>query len=170
VGPVGADGIFGPATGAAVTVYETAKNLTPNDPVIGPGTARALDNDLFREPPSLDPAFGEFSPAVVDHRLEQFAARELLSFLPAPLDSWRHMLARFAFDALNSGELLGVVAQSRATDLRDRFAAVADAVQPNGKDPETLFDDEINPGSLGRTAICRAGGELRSFIVISDEV
>jgi hypothetical protein len=168
VGPAGADGIFGADTGAAITAYKTEKGLIPNDPVVGAGTARALDDDLFRDPPILDPVFAEFSPAVVEHRLEQFVARELVAFLQAPFDSWRRMLAQFALGALNSGDLLGIVAQSRAGDLRDRFIAEADPVQPDGTDPATFFDDQTIAGDLGRTVIFRAGGNLRSLIVISD--
>jgi peptidoglycan hydrolase-like protein with peptidoglycan-binding domain len=43
------DGIFGPATGAAVTAYKTTKGLVPNDPVVGPGTMGALDDDFAHE-------------------------------------------------------------------------------------------------------------------------
>jgi hypothetical protein len=132
VGPTGADGVFGPNTGTAVAAYKTAKGLVPSDPVVGPGTTAALDADLLVEPPILDPTFGEFSPFVVDHRLEQFVALELSALLRVPLDSWRHMLGRFALTALNSGQLLGIVAQQRAFQLRDRFLAVADPVQQSG--------------------------------------
>src|SRR6478752_6968726 len=100
VGSHGADGIFGPDTGAAVTTFKNRHGLTPNDPVVGKGTAQALDDDLFRDPPELDPAFGEFSSAVVEHRLEQFVARELIAMLQTPFDSWRRMLATFALGAL----------------------------------------------------------------------
>jgi hypothetical protein len=171
VGPGGADGVFGQATGTAVTAYKTFKGLVPNDPVVGPGTAKALDDDLFFDPPVLDPAFGEFSPAVVDHRLEPFVGLELAALLSSPLDSWRHMLARFALNALNSGQLLGAVAQSRALDLRNRYLAVADAVQPNGLSAADAFDDAIIPGAtLGNTIIFLANGTPRAFIVIKDDV
>ena len=171
VGPNGADGIFGPDTAAAVTAYKTDKGLVPNDPVVGAGTTQALDDDLFRDPPNLDPTFAEFSPAVVDHRLEQFVARELLALLQAPFDSWRHMLGTFALNALNSGELLGIVAQSRAVDLRDRFLAVADPVQPNGVTAENFFDDAISAGgALANTVTFFVGGQPRAFIVIRDDV
>lgn len=171
VGPKGADGIFGHDTGAAVTAYKTDKGLVPNDPVVGPGTSKALDDDLFVDPPTLDPAYAEFSPAVVDHRLEQFVALELAAFLGAPFDSWRRMLARFALDGLNDGSLLGIVALSRAQDIRDRFLAVADPVQIDGSSAEQFFDDHVSSGAaLGNTVIFHAGGELRSFIVIADHV
>src|SRR6185312_11924589 len=126
VGSAGTDGIFGSDTGAAVTTFKTSHGLVPNDPVVGPGTSRALDDDLFFDPAVLDPVFGEFSPAVVDHRLEQFVARELVALVLAPLDSWRHMLGRFTADALNSGQVLGITANSRGIDLREPFLAVAD--------------------------------------------
>jgi hypothetical protein len=172
VGSAGADGDFGPATGDAVTAYKTSKDLVPNDPVVGAGTSKALDDDLFFDPPVLDPAFAEFSPAVVDHRVEPFVGLELAALISAPLDSWRHMLGRFALASLNSGDLLGIVAQSRVVkDLRDRFLAVADPDQPDGSSAENLFDDEIILGrALGRTVTFSADGELRAFIVIRDTV
>jgi hypothetical protein len=46
---VSVDGIFGPETGQAVTAYKTQKGLTPNDPVVGPGTMAALDADFAHE-------------------------------------------------------------------------------------------------------------------------
>src|SRR3954462_8418203 len=52
VGPHGADGLFGPDTGAAVTAEKTDKGRVPMVPVVGPGTIRALDNDLFHDPPN----------------------------------------------------------------------------------------------------------------------
>jgi hypothetical protein len=171
VGPTGADGVFGLDTGAAVTAYKTDKGLVPNDPVVGPGTTQALDNELFHDPPNLDPTFAEFSPAVVDHRLEQFVALELLALLQAPFDSWRRMLGTFALNALNSSELLGIVAQSRAVDLRERFLAVADPVQPDGATAANFFDDAISAGgALGNTVTFFVGGQPRAFIIIRDDV
>lgn len=171
VGPSGADGIFGPNTGAAVTAYKTDKGLTPNDPVVGPGTSKALDDDLFFDPPVLDPTFAEFSPAVVDHRVEPFVGLELRALLNTPLDSWRHMLGMFALKSLNSGALLGIVAESRAIDIRDRFLAVADPVQ-EGLSADDFFDDQIILGGdvKGRTVTYAAGGQQRSFIVVRDSV
>lgn len=170
VGPSGADGIFGPDTGVAVTTYKTVKGLIPNDPVVGPGTARALDDDLFFDPPYLDPTFAEFSPFVVAHRIEPFAALELSEMLQAPLDSWRHMLGRFALSGLTSELLLGIVAQSRAIDLRDRFLAVADLEQ-GSKSKDEFFDDEILADSaIARMIKFSSGGQLRAFIVIRDKV
>ena len=170
VGPKGADGIFGPDTGAAVTAYKTDKGLTPNDPVVGPGTAKALDDDLFNDPPRLDPTFGEFSGPVVDHRMEQFVALELNALISQPLNFFSHMLGRFTMTALNSGALLGIVAESRAIDLRDRFLADADPVQ-GSVTADVLFDDQIILGTaVGRTIPFSARGEQRSFIVIRDSV
>lgn len=171
VGPGGADGIFGPDTGAAVSAYKRAKDLTPSDPVVGPGTTRALDDDMFLDPPHLDPTFAEFSPAVVEHRLEQFVARELAAMRAAPFDSWRRMLATFALDALNSGELLGIVAASRVGDLREQFLAVADPVQPDGSTAEETFR-EVTSGTsaLGVTVEFSASGARRAFIIIRDDV
>jgi len=170
LGPRGADGTFGPATGAAVTAYKADHGLVPNDPVVGPGTTRALDDELFHDPPELDPVFGEFSPAVVEHRLEQFVARELIALLRAPLDSCRHMLGRFALDALNSGTLLGIVAQSRAIDLRDAYLAIADEEQQDGLTAEEFFDDALTSVDLANTFTYFVEGEPRAFIVISDRV
>ena len=53
VGTAGADGIFGRDTGQAVVAYKQSKGLVPDDPVVGPGTVAALDDDLFVDPPSL---------------------------------------------------------------------------------------------------------------------
>jgi hypothetical protein len=170
VGPRGADGIFGSDTGAAVTAYKKGKGLQPSDPVVGSGTMRALDDDLFNDPPQLDPTFAEFSPAVADGRLEQFVALELSALLHTPLDSWRHMLGRFALQVLNSSELLGIVAQSRAIDLRERFLALADPVQRDNTSADVFFDDAVIAGPAGNTVGFTAGGERRAFIVVSDEV
>jgi hypothetical protein len=48
-----------------VTAYKAFKGLVANDPVVGPATSKALDDDLFFEPPVLDPAFAEFRLVVV---------------------------------------------------------------------------------------------------------
>ena len=170
VGTAGADGIFGTDTGAAVTTFKTSHGLVPNDPVVGRGTTEALDNDLFFDPAALDPVFGEFSPAVVDHRLEQFVARELVSLVSAPLDSWRHMLGRFTADAINSGQLLGIAATSRAIDLRQPFLAVADPVQDGSPADEFIDDVIIAERAHGVTVEFSVNGEPRAFILINDEV
>jgi hypothetical protein len=175
VGPAGADGIFGQATGAAVTDYKRSKGLTPDDPVVGPGTTQALDTDLFSDPAIFDPTFAEFSPVVVDHRLEQFVALELSGLLHTPLDSFRHMLGRFALTNLGTGNLLGIVAQTRGTDLRDRFLLVADPLQTShsfGLLPaDQFFDDEVSlGGAAASTVTFTVGGVPRSFIVLHDEV
>lgn len=169
--PDGPTGFFGNQTGAAVTSYKTRKGLVPNDPVVGAGTSKALDDDLFFDPPELDPAFAEFSPTVVAHRLEPFAALELAALIGAPLDSWRHMLGQFALTSLSSGLLLGIVAQSRSVELRPAFLAVADSVQPNGQSAEDFFDNAIIAGDSLATAFpFAAGDESRAFIVIRDTV
>jgi phosphatidylserine/phosphatidylglycerophosphate/cardiolipin synthase-like enzyme len=46
---VGVDGVFGSETGDAVTAYKASNNLTPDDPVVGPGTMGALDADFAHE-------------------------------------------------------------------------------------------------------------------------
>jgi hypothetical protein len=173
VGPLGADGIFGPSTGAAVSDYKFDKRLDPTDPVVGPGTSKALDDDLFFDPPILDPAFREFSPAVVDHRLEPFVALELANFISAPLNSWRRMLALFALQNFNSGRLLGIVANSRVEDLRTPFLAVAAPTQTGGLSADDFFTNETAPGfrPLGETVEFTAqNGDIRGFIVIRDDV
>ena len=73
-----------------------ASNRT--DPVVGPGNTKALDDELFVDPPVLDPVFAEFSPLVVAHPVEPFVGRELSAMINTPLDSWRHQTARFALD------------------------------------------------------------------------
>jgi hypothetical protein len=176
VGPAGADGIFGQGTGAAVIRYKTDKQLFPNDPVVGPKTTQALDDDLFFDPPSFDPVFAEYSPFVVNHRVEQFVALELSALLNTPLDSFRHMLGNFAITNLSSGLLLGIVAQSRGTDLRDPFLRVADPLQRDQLTGAILpadqyFDDEISlGGAIGATITFFVGGVPRSFIVVHDIV
>lgn len=175
VGPKGADGIFGLETGNAVTAYKTEKRLVPSDPVVGPGTTQALDNDLLVNPPTL---FGDFTSAVLDHRLEPFVARELVAFSALPANSWRHMLGMFALNALNSGALLGIVAQSsirvrdqRVGFLRDRFLKVADPGQPRGDTAVGLFDKSAGTFSaFGETVVFRVAGQPRAFIIIADDV
>lgn len=44
--PDGPTGNFGPQTGAAVVTFKSIKGLVPNDPVVGPGTSKALDADI----------------------------------------------------------------------------------------------------------------------------
>ncbi|AUT74005.1 S8 family serine peptidase [Paraburkholderia hospita] len=167
VGPAGADGAFGPDTGAAVAAYKADKGLVPDDPVVGPGTTRALDADLLFEPPGLDPTFAEFSPFVVEHRLEQFVALELASLLHAPLDSWRHMLGRSALALLSSGALLGIVARSRLDDLKERFTRTADSMQ-RGMSADTLFSQAADSNNPAVTMMFSSGGTIKSFIVVND--
>jgi hypothetical protein len=40
-----------------VTDFKTARGIMPNDPRVGAQTSRRLDDNLFVEPPELDPAF-----------------------------------------------------------------------------------------------------------------
>jgi peptidoglycan hydrolase-like protein with peptidoglycan-binding domain len=171
VGALGDDGKFGPDTGAAVTAYKTARGLSPNDPVVGAGTSKSLDDDLFVDPPELDPAFGEFAPFSVQHQMEPFVAFELIAMLRAPLDSWRHMMGNFTLTSLNSGLLLGIAAQSRAIDLRDAFLAAANPIQPDGNTAEDEFDQDIVPDPVQAVTITfRAGNDDRAFMLIADEV
>jgi hypothetical protein len=176
VGPGGDDGVFGNSTVQAVVQFKSDKGLVPAaDGIVGPGTARALDDDLFVDPAVLDPAFAEFSPHVVSHLLEQFVAIELSALLDAPLDSFRHMLGSFALTSLSSGHLLGIVAKSRGTDLKSPFLSVADALQTDPRfglvAAESFFDDALNLGGAAAiTVTFTVLGVPRSFIVIHDTV
>ena len=95
-----------------------------------------LDAELFFDPPELDPTFREFSPLVVSRRVEPFVGIELASVhrRAAGLVA-RTRSALFALRVLNSRELLGIVAGSRAEDLRAPFIEDAAPMQPlpNGK-------------------------------------
>jgi putative peptidoglycan binding protein len=118
--PPGAlDGIFGDSTGAAVTTFKERRGLSPSDPVVGPGTSAQLDNELFVDPPSLDPAFGEVAGFVANDVLEPFVGFELAPLIDAPLNSQRHDSGTFFLSVLNSGQLLAFVAGSRAADVQD---------------------------------------------------
>jgi peptidoglycan hydrolase-like protein with peptidoglycan-binding domain len=178
VGPKGLDGAFGPATGAAVTAYKTDRGLSPNDAVVGPGTMGKLDAELFFDPPELDPTFREFSPLVVSLRVEPFVGIELASFIGAPLDSWRHDIGLFALTALNSRELLGIVAGSRAEDLRTPFLEDAAPVQPlpngtqiNANDFFTSNTTEAVRRQHGVTVeFTHRSGVIHTFMLVADEV
>lgn len=176
VGPGRDDGIFGNDTAQAVAQFKSDRGLVPAaDGIVGPGTSRALDDDLFFNPATLDPAFAEFSPHVVGHLLEQFVAFELSALLSAPLDSFRHMLGSFALTSLSSGHLLGIVAKSRGTDLKGPFLSIADALQNDPRfglvDAEWLFDDAlILGGAAAATVTFTALGIPAAFIVIHDTV
>lgn len=168
--PDGDTGFFGPQTQAVVTDYKQRKGLSPSDPVVGPGTAKALDDDFFVDPPELDPTFAEFSPLVVNHRVEPFVALELAQLITAPFDTWRRVLGNWVLANLNSGSLLGIVAQSRAIDLRPAFLQAADPIQGD-QSAEDFFDNQIILGTaLGRTIPFGAGLNTNSFIVLKDSV
>lgn len=47
----GADGLFGRETGAAVSRFKVDRRIEPSDPVVGPGTIRALDATCLPLPP-----------------------------------------------------------------------------------------------------------------------
>ena len=172
VGPAGPDGIFGSDTGSAVSRFKAAHGLQPTDPVVGPGTSKALDDDLFVDPPVLDPAFAEFSPLVVDHRVEPFVGLELSAMISTPLDSWRRMTARFALDNLNSGRLTGIVVRTRSEDLRAPYLAVAAPVQPGGATADDFYTRMTSPETALGTTIDfdDQGGGLRSFVLMKDEL
>ncbi|MGE2712469.1 peptidoglycan-binding domain-containing protein [Mycolicibacterium litorale] len=171
--PDGDTGFFGNQTAAAVVDYKTQRGLVPNDPVVGAGTSKRLDDDLFVDPPHLDPAFAEFSPFVVDHRLEPFVARELAGLMSAGVafDSWRRMAGQAALASLGSGELLGIVTQSRAIDLLPKFLAVADPFQA-GMTAQDFFDNIIilGPETDAVTVPFDAGLRRCAFIIVKDSV
>jgi hypothetical protein len=133
---------------------------------------KALDDDLFFDPPELDPAFKEFSPAVVAHRVEPFVGLELAALIDTPLNSWRHMLGFFALSNLNSGKLLGIVARRRVEDLRAPFLAAAAPVQSNGQSAELFFDASTALGDELATTIGfdAVDGTRHAFILVKDEV
>ncbi len=80
------------------------------------------------------------------------------------------MLGRFTADALNSGQVLGIAANSLAIDLRQPFLNVADPVQ-DGRPAEQFIDDAIIAEPVhGVTVEFFVDGEPRSFILISDTV
>jgi peptidoglycan hydrolase-like protein with peptidoglycan-binding domain len=178
VGLKGLDGAFGPATGAAVSAYKTDRKLSPNDPVVGPGTMGRLDAELFFDPPELDPTFREFSPLVVSRRVEPFVGVELASFIGAPLDSWRHDIGKFALTVLNSRKLLGIVAGSRAEDLRTPFLGDAAPMQPlpNGQQENanqffTNNTTEQDRRQHGVTVeFTHRSGAIHHFMLVSDQV
>jgi peptidoglycan hydrolase-like protein with peptidoglycan-binding domain len=178
VGDKGLDGIFGPATSKAVTAYKTDRGLSPNDPVVGPGTMGKLDAELFFDPPEMDPTFREFSPLVVSRRLEPFIGIELAAFIGAPLDSWRHDIGKFALTDLNSRELLGIVAGSRAEDLRAPFLDDAAPMQPlpNGTEVNAnqYFTDNTTEADRREHGVTveflHRSGVGHQFTLISDEV
>jgi Putative peptidoglycan binding domain len=113
------DGIFGGATGTAVTKFKQEHNLSPSDPVVGVGTSGTLDSLLFHNPPILDPDFGEVAPFVAAHSVEPFVGLTLAPLIDAPLNSQRHDVGRSMLTALGSGHCLAMVAGSRAGDVPD---------------------------------------------------
>ncbi|HWH84720.1 MAG TPA: peptidoglycan-binding protein [Burkholderiaceae bacterium] len=178
VGPDGLDGAFGPNTAKAVTAYKTDRGLSPNDPVVGPGTMLRLDDEFFFDPPELDPTFREFSPLVVSRRVEPFVGIELAGFIGAPLDSWRHDIGLFALTVLNSRELLGIVAGSRAEDLRAPFIKDAAPMQPLPNGTQVNADDfftsntaEANLPAHGVTIeFTHRSGVIHTFMLVNDNV
>ena len=141
VGPSGLDGRFGPDMAKAVTKFKTARGISPSDPKVGVQTSTRLDDDLFLDPPELDPTFAEYSPFVVDRAVEPFIALALAGALNAPLNSWRKMLGEFALASLNSSRLIGVVTQSRTDDIQPAYAAAAASSQRESKSDTTWFAD-----------------------------
>ncbi|MFB0617945.1 peptidoglycan-binding protein [Streptomyces sp. AGS-58] len=172
VGLAGDDGIFGPDTGAAVTAYKDSKGLTPDDPVVGPGTIQALDDDLFFDPPQLDPDYKEFAPSVADGRVEPFAGLELAALIDTPLNQWRRMFGFFTLNNLNSGQLLAITAESCAQDQRARFLDVAAPTQADGSSAASVFDGVLPMRSTaGRTVEYDASdGTRQAYLLLNDQV
>jgi hypothetical protein len=113
------DGVFGAATGTAVSKFKQEHNLSPSDPVVGVGTAGTLDNLLLHNPPHLDPDFAEVAPFVVNHVVEPFVGLELAPLILAPLDSQRRDVGFSMLNALGTGHCLAMVAGSRAGGVQD---------------------------------------------------
>jgi peptidoglycan hydrolase-like protein with peptidoglycan-binding domain len=182
VGQAGVDGTFGPDTGNAVSSFKMRHGLQPADPVVGVGTMTALDDAFFVDPALLDPTFLEFTPFVAARRLEPFVAIELAKLLSAPLDSWRHMAARFALDSLSADTLAGIVAGSRFGDLSGFVVAHAAAVQPDGtistdwfeRERQGFVEPDGRPRRFGGSAVTfpfrgADGGDI-GIIVVSDDL
>lgn len=113
------DGFFGDLTGGAVHEFKATHGLSPDDPVVGPGTSAKLEELLLHEPPELDPDFGEVAGFVTANVVEPFVGLELAPLLLAPLNSQRRDIGFALLAALRSGQCLGVVAASRASGLTD---------------------------------------------------
>jgi hypothetical protein len=77
------------ATTAAVSAFKRANGLTPADPIVGKGTAKALDAAMFFDPPYNDPAFGELASHVYRQIVEPFVGFELNYLVTRPLSSIR---------------------------------------------------------------------------------
>lgn len=174
VGPAGADGKFGAKTGEAVRKFKIDHHLSPTDPVVGPGTSKALDDALFSNPPSQDPSYGQFAPIVVDKRLEQFIALELHRFLQRPSDWFQHDIAQFVLSALSTRQILGIMPDSRRNDIKSHYLLFADPDQPDGSGGtiprEQWFDMATLNGSEGITVPFTFTGVPLSFIIVLDDV
>jgi hypothetical protein len=130
---------------------------------------KASSDDLFVDPPTPDPAFAEFSPAVVDHRFEPFVGQELATHVAAPLDSWRHMVGSFALSTLSSAQLLGIVAHSRCEELRARYLTLAAPVQ-QGLSANAFFDQRTGGAATANTVVFSLpDGSTRAFVWVKDD-
>lgn len=56
-------GVFSIDTGASVTYFKTVHALSPTDPVVGPGTMKALDAEIFTFDASRTPAPAPIQPS-----------------------------------------------------------------------------------------------------------
>lgn len=120
---------------------------------------------------STDLPSGEFAPFVDARRLHPQVAAVLSGFMVAPLDSWRHMIARFVLTELSADRLVGVVLASQATDIRQKFISAAADPQPDGTSAAAFFDSSVAIGgaiavSIGAAA--RNGGRT-VFILVSPQ-
>jgi hypothetical protein len=113
------DGVLGPTTGQQVSDFKVSRGLSPSDPVVGPGTSAQLDAELFKDPPRLDPAFGELAAFVAAHSVEPFVGFEHKELVMATLNSQRHDTGKFLSSVMASGQCLAIVAVSRASGLTD---------------------------------------------------
>jgi len=111
---------------------------------------------------------GEFIPFVDAKRLHPKVAAVLSGFMSAPLDSWRHMIARFVLTELSANRLSGFVLDSQAADIRSTFIDAAADPQPGGVSAATFFDTTTLGGAIAASigATAKNGGRV-GFILIS---
>jgi hypothetical protein len=174
VGPQGADGWFGPDTADAVVAYKRRKGLFPDDPVIGPGTSTALDDDFAVTAPGRDDDLGDFTEFCRWRRVEPFAAAELTDMQNAGFLSWQLMLALFALDGLDRHRIVGIAANSRLEDLEWHFLAVA-ANPQDGEPSWQFFEESVTTvrarNAYGMTVVFDdTDGVAASYLAIQDDV
>ena len=155
------DGVFGSGTGDAVTAFKINQGLHPSDPVVGPGTSRALDAAVFVDSALLDPAFGELTPYVAAHVVEPFVGFELNYLVTRPLNSMRYDIGFAMLSLLRSQFCLAIIAQSRAVDIPDaRVTADAKNSMAN------LHGSAITVPFTGTDGVDHVGVALRDLTIM----